>query len=63
MAALTEKDRVKMNQYIRDIADIREDLKLAEKANIPQTDILLKKCDECESKLLDLKKTYFRGKP
>jgi hypothetical protein len=56
---LTNKHLKRINDDMRDIGLIKEDIDHAAAAGVPHTEQLHQACDECLQKMEALKKVYF----
>lgn len=55
---LTKQDLQKINQGLKDLADIMEDLERAEKAGVPNIEHIKAACSTCEERLNGFKAQY-----
>ena len=51
-----------IKEFLQDGNAIKQDLKQAKAANVPNVDLLEERCDNCIKRLHDLKAGYFPGK-
>jgi len=62
MASLKEKDLDLLNCQLRDLQQIRDDIKKAKEANVPGIDDLSQRCEDCMTRCTKLKEVYFPDK-
>lgn len=59
MATLKPKDLELINQQLRDLELIRDDIKKAKEANVPGVDELEQRCNDCFERCTKFKQVYF----
>lgn len=63
MANPSDSERKSLNQDLRAIKSIMEEVQKAKRAGLPTADDLLTKCQECIQAIEAYKKEYFPNKP
>ena len=59
---LSQQELRRINQDLKDLEDIADDLKQAQDAGVPNVEFLLDACDTCKQRIIALKKVYAKGK-
>jgi L-lactate utilization protein LutB len=59
---LREKDRELLNEQLKELHDIKEDLKRAKSAKVENLDPIIERCDQCLERVKAFKRVYFPDK-